>query len=544
MSATTPHISTVAPRPGGSALARPLATSPSATQTYGQILRSSALIGGSSIASLGLGIIRTKTLALLLGPAGVGLLGLYSAIADFAQSIAGLGISSSGVRQIAEAAGSGDAERIARTVTVLRRASLVLGVLGAALLLLFSRPVAILTFGNDHHTAAVALLSLAVAFRVISGGQGALIQGMRRITDLAKLGILGAFFGTIISIPAVYVGGQAGVAPALVAISATALVASWWYSRKVRPEAPPIATSEVRRETKALLKLGLAFMAGGFLMMGSAYLVRIAILRSLGFDAAGLYQAAWAVGGLYVGFILQAMGADFYPRLTAAAKDNTECNRLVNEQAQVSLLLAGPGVIATLTFAPLVMAALYSAQFDPGAPLLRWICGGMAMRVVTWPIGFIILAKGRQTLFFATELAWTVVHLGLAWVCVHWFGLNGAGIAFLGSYIFHGLLIYPLVRHLSGFRWSTDNWHAGALFIGFMALVSCAFLVLSPIAATLVGILAVVLSTAYSIRALLILVPVHQMPEPLQRLLGLFSFACRGLRLRTVDDPSKASRQE
>jgi hypothetical protein len=29
--------------------------------------------------------------------------------------------------------------------------------------------------------------------------------------------------------------------------------------------------------------------------------------------------------------------------------------------------------------------------------------------------------------------------------------LNGAGIAFFGSYVFHGLLIYPIVSVLSGF---------------------------------------------------------------------------------------------
>ena len=134
MSPTLPHTRVVGPCPRGGRLPQAPTASTSATHTYGQILKSSALIGGSSIASVGLGIIRTKAMALLLGPAGVGLLGLYGAIVDFAQSVAGLGISSSGVRQIAEAVGSGDAERIARTVTVLRRTSLVLGVIGAALL--------------------------------------------------------------------------------------------------------------------------------------------------------------------------------------------------------------------------------------------------------------------------------------------------------------------------------------------------------------------------------------------------------------------------
>ena len=109
------------------------------------------------------------------------------------------------------------------------------------------------------------------------------------------------------------------------------------------------------QEAAALLKLGFAFMSSGLMTMGVAYAVRIFVLRKVGFEATGLYQSAWTLGGLYVGFILQAMGADFYPRLTASANDNTACNRMVNEQTRVGLLLAVPGVIATLTFAPVVM---------------------------------------------------------------------------------------------------------------------------------------------------------------------------------------------
>ncbi|MGO8448123.1 O-antigen translocase, partial [Rhizobium ruizarguesonis] len=68
-----------------------------------------------------------------------------------------------------------------------------------------------------------------------------------------------------------------------------------------------------------LFRLGVAFMASGLLTFGAAYAIRIIVLNEGGVVAAGLYKAAWALGGLYAGFILQAMGKDFYPRLTAIA---------------------------------------------------------------------------------------------------------------------------------------------------------------------------------------------------------------------------------
>src|SRR6266849_10094179 len=131
-------------------------------QSYGQILKSSALIGGSSVLNIAIRIVRTKAMAVLLGPAGFGLFGLYQSIADLTQSIAGMGINSSGVRQIAEAVGADNTERIALTTAILRRTSIFFGVLGAGLLLVFSRQVSTLTFGSNQHAGAVCLLSIAV----------------------------------------------------------------------------------------------------------------------------------------------------------------------------------------------------------------------------------------------------------------------------------------------------------------------------------------------------------------------------------------------
>src|SRR5260370_4269213 len=238
----------------------------------------------------------------------------------------------------------------------------------------------------------------------------------------------------------------------------------------------------VGQEGAALLKLGFAFMSSGLMTMGVAYAVRITLLRKVGFEATGWYQSAWTLGGLYVGFILQAMGADFYPRLTASANDNEQCNRLVNEQARVGLLLAGPGVLATLTGAPLVMSIFYSAKFAAGLGGLRWICLGAGLRVITWPMVFIVLAKGRQDILFLTDVAWTTVNLCLSWLCVSTLGLNGAGVAFFGAYIFHGLLVYPVVSRLSGFRWSLETKRTGLMFFSMVVVVFGGFYVL-PLAA-------------------------------------------------------------
>lgn len=491
-------------------------------QTYGQILKSSAVIGGSSVLNIGIGIIRTKVMAVLLGPAGFGLAGLYTSIVTLTQSLAGMGVNSSGVRQIAEAAGTHDQDRIARTVAVLRRTSVILGILGAVLLITLSKQVSKITFGTTQRRGAVCLLALAAAFQLISAGQGALIQGMRRIADLAKMNVIGALSGLLISIPVVYFFREKGIVPSLVCVAAMTIITSWWYSRKIRIKVPSITVSQVGNEAAALLKLGVAFMASGLMVTGVAYVVRVILSHRVGFAATGMYQSAWTLGGLYVGFILQAMGADFYPRLSAVSKDNAECNRLVNEQALVGLLLAGPGVIATLTFAPLVIALFYSAKFGAAVGVLRWICLGAMLQVVTWPMGFIILAKARQDFFLFSEFVWAIVAVGLAWGCIRSYGLNGGGIAFFLSYIFHAILVYPIVRRLSGFRWSTTNKQTGLLFFLLISAVFGAFYVVPLVYAVWLGTVTTLVAAAYSVRALVKLVPPEDVPRPVRRFLAPF----------------------
>jgi PST family polysaccharide transporter len=219
------------------------------------------------------------------------------------------------------------------------------------------------------------------------------------------------------------------------------------------------------------------------------------------------------------------MGTDFYPRLVGVANDDAESNRLVNEQTQVSLLLAGPGVIGTLTFAPLVIAMFYTAKFVEAVEILRWICLGMALRVITWPMGYIIVARNRQLIFFAVDLVWTAAYVGLGWLCVRRFGLNGAGIAFLASCLIHGFMIYSIVRANSGFRWSAANAKIGLLFISSIVIVFSSFYLLPPLFAIGIGTLATMLSAFYTIRALVKLLSVDQFPRSLRRLLAWLRFA-------------------
>jgi len=91
--------------------------------SYGQILKSSSIVGGAQALNYLISMARTKLVAVLLGPSGVGLVGLYMSATDMVGTFAKLGVNESGVREVAEAHAGKNPEQVARTIKTLRRLS-------------------------------------------------------------------------------------------------------------------------------------------------------------------------------------------------------------------------------------------------------------------------------------------------------------------------------------------------------------------------------------------------------------------------------------
>ena len=492
--------------------------------TYAQALKSTSIIGGSTFIALLFRMVRTKVLALWLGPAGVGLEGLYNSIIDLGKNLSGLGINMSGVRQIAAAVGTGDQQVVARTVITLRRISVIIGVIDATALFVLRKPISRLTFNTDDYAGSVGVLAIILFFAAVSAGQGALLQGTRRIGDMAKMIIIGAVISTVVSIPIVYVWGIAGITAYLVIGAALGTLVSWLYARRVRVEAVTVSLAQAASEASALVKLGVILMSSGLMSVGALYLLRVLVTHQEGVDGVGQFQAANNLSMIYISFILQAMGADFYPRLTGVAMDHAKCSQMVNEQAEVSLLLALPGILGTLAFAPWVIHVFYSAKFGIATEILCWQMTGMLLRVGCWPLGMVPVAIGRAKISLCTETAAAAVYLLFAWIGLKYFGLPGTGMAFVGSYIVYGFLIYAVVRNVAGFRWSASNvrlalWGTIAVAIAFIA-----HLLLSTLWALAIGGVLTLIMGTYCFKTLWNLVGVERINRNLQKLGIRFSF--------------------
>ena len=354
--------------------------------SFRRILKTTSIIGGASLISILIGMVRTKFVALLLGPAGIGLMGMFGTITGVIGSFSGMGLATSGVRKIAEGYGSDNEEKIARSVKTLRKTVWVTGILGMLIAMVGSVLWSKISFGSTEYTAAIALLGITILLDSVSTGQSCILQGTRRIADLAKINIIGATIGTLISIPCFYFWGMEGIVFSLVLFSIARLMISWWFARRVAIRQLHLSWRESREEALQLLTFGLPIMLstlGGTL---TAYVIRLILIQKFGMEGVGSFVAAFSLSGVIVNFVLSAMGSDYYPRLIAIASDNQKIANEVNAQTEMGLMLAMPGLAATLIFAPIIVEVFYSNEFEAVTGILRWLVFGIFGRIILWPL--------------------------------------------------------------------------------------------------------------------------------------------------------------
>lgn len=467
-------------------------------------MKSSTMVGGAQLVRMLIGAASAKFAAILIGPAGIGLIGAYQSIIRLGIQISGLGINQSGVRDVAASSGTGDEQAIARTIFILRRLCWLTGLLGAAGLASLAIPVSLLSFGDSSHKLALMLLSLVILVTAISQGQMAVIQGLRRITDLVRIQIIGSVSGAIASIILYATIGKAGIVPALLAIALFNLVASWWFSRRLFPTFSSMHWREFFSGAKSLIGMGTAFMVGGLASSFTAYTARALIAHDLGINALGIYHSAFSISAYVLHFVLGAMGADFYPRLASNSDDHDKINRLVNEQTEVGLLLAAPALVGIIGLAPLVINILYSAQFSQAVELLRWFVLGCFLRVISWPMGFVQLAKGEKYWYFFSQITFNVLHIALIFAGLHIFGLCGSAIAFFSMYVLHILGMRLIAGHLIGFSWSIDVIRLILCQVSFVAVMFLSTFVFSEFWNIVLGSAFSAVLGVFSLRQLLI----------------------------------------
>lgn len=424
--------------------------------SYRRIFKATSLFGGVQVYQILIQIIKSKFVAVLLGPAGVGIVGLYQSGLQLVQQISSMGLAQSAVRDVSEANGSNDLHRIAKTVTVVRKLVWFTGLLGFIIVACCSPLLSKVSFGNYDYTLPFVILSITLLFDQLCAGQRVVLQGMRRLKDLAKCTAFGVTFGLVTSVPLYYWLGIEGIIPTLILNSLCSLALSWLYSRKIRIEKVEVTPKQTLEQGKQMLVMGISMSLSGIFASIVSYAIRGFIQSNGGVEQVGLFQAGFIIMSTYVGMVMNAIGTDYYPRLAAINKDNTKCSEAVSQQGEIGAMILGPMLTFCLVYMPFILQLLYSDSFLAANEYVTWACLGMMLRFAAWVISYLFVAKAESKLFVKVELSVNVYYLVFSLLGYKFLGLIGLGLAFALEYLVYFLQCYFIAKKRYNFRFSSS----------------------------------------------------------------------------------------
>ena len=396
-------------------------------------LRASAIMGSSSLLSLVFSVLKTKAIAVVLGPEGLGVFGVLQQVLT-AGAVVGQGLQGATTREVAAARARDDHPALWELWRTLWWAAPAASLAMAAWLLFSSATVAELSLSNRHFEPWVAWMAPGIVASIGAAALAGWLNGYRRTALIARTNVISSVLSALVAAVAVYLlRDLRAVVVTLLAYPLAQLLVGFLAAR------PDMPSRTVELPQKAawspMLLLALSLTGTGWVSQTSQLAIRGLVVEHLGLAAAGDFQAAFSVSMLYLGFVLSAMATDYYPRLSEAAADRPARHRIVDEQVQVALLLAAPVILGMSVAAPLVVQILYSGKFGGANDILRWQLLGDLVKVPAWALGYLVLAEGRTVMFFGLELLWNLGFLGLCWLWLPSMGLAATGVAFVAAYL-------------------------------------------------------------------------------------------------------------
>lgn len=414
--------------------------------TYQTILKATAIFGGVQVSSIIISIIRSKFLAILIGPSGYGIFSLLNSTIELIRTLTGFGLETSGVKKIVEAKETKNNQLLIENTSLLVRLGIITGIVGTTISIILSPLLSKFSFGNAEMTVAFLLISISILFKQITSSNNAIFQGLSELKLLAKSNLYGNVFGLLFTLPFYYYFHIKAIVPSIILTSFIHFIISFFYFKKLSLKKVKIENIDSIRKGKEILFFGGLLTISSFLPLLSNYLIQIFINKLSGLEVVGVFSVGLIIINSYVGIVFNAMSTEYYPRLVKEISNKEKLIESINKQAIFTLLLITPIIILFLWWMPFIIKILFSTSFLNVIPFITWAIVAMIFKSVSWSFGMVIIAKADAKLFIKTALIFNTIYLLLCYFGYAFYGLEGLGLAFLMYFFIHLIGVLGVVK--------------------------------------------------------------------------------------------------
>jgi PST family polysaccharide transporter len=384
-----------------------------------------------------------KILAIYLGPAGYASIGFFQNLTQMVTTLAS-GASNIGVtKYTAEHYTEESKQRdIWRTATAI---SFIASIILSGGVVAFNQQLATIILNDKALGSVFVWFGLLLIFGAFNTLLLAILNGKKQIVSLVAANVLGSVVALAITAVLTIQYKLYGALVAIAVYQSIAFITTILICRRqdwfrVAYFIGPIKTSAVRN----LLKYGLMTITTAVCVPISHILVRHAIGESLGWEAAGYWEAMWRLSAAYLMVITSALSVYFLPTLAGLTTAKALKREIINGYKVIM-----PAVIilsiAIYIARDLLIKLLFDRNFSDMQQLFGWQMVGDTLKIGSWLLSYLMLSKSMTRLYIGTEVMFTAIFVGLVSVCLGLFGLQGAAVAHAITYALYWITMYLLV---------------------------------------------------------------------------------------------------
>ena len=407
------------------------------------LIKTSVLTGISTVIRLVSAFVINKVIALYIGPTGLAIVGQLQSFTSIITTFSNGAISSGIVKYTAEYQDIEEKKKIFSSSIVI---SLICSLIISIFLFGFSDYLSELILKDIQYSSVFIIFGATIFLFALNMVFVSILNGQKEIKKYVLVNIASSLFSLIFTSILIMQLNLMGALYALVVnqsviffVTLAFVVKSSWFKLEY-------FIKGLDKDTlKKLSKYSLMAITSALTVPVSHLIVREYIGENLSWDDAGYWQGIWYISSMYLMLVTTTLSVYYLPRLSEI-QDNEELKAEIFSGYKIIMPIVIFGAFAIFLLKEYVVIIAFSKEFMPMLELFKWQLIGDVIKISSWLLAYLMLAKAMTKVFVYTEILFSALFVVLSILCVNSFGLIGITYAYALNYFLYLIMMIFIFR--------------------------------------------------------------------------------------------------
>lgn len=385
-----------------------------------------------------------KILAIYVGPAGYAALGQFQNAVQMITTLASGAINTGVTKYTAEYHEDESKQHaVWRTAGTI---SLIGSVLVAIAVTAFNKPLAGWFLKDESLGSVFIWFAATLVLFVLNTLLLAILNGKKEIQRYVTANIAGSLFALAVTTAMAI---QLGLYGALVALAIYQSL-TFFVTLTLTYKASWFKLSYLlggidKQAAKNLAKFTAMALTSAACVPLSHILIRNHLGETLGWEAAGYWEAMWRLSAAYLMLVTTTLSVYYLPKLSEL-KDPAEIKKEILQGYKIILPVAAVCGLVIYLLRDFIIRVLFTAEFAQMEVLFGWQMVGDTLKIGSWVLAYLMLGKAMVKLFILSEIGFAALFYGLVYYFTGIVGLEGGAIAHALNYFFYWYFMFFCMR--------------------------------------------------------------------------------------------------